>query len=277
MDLWKLLSMAIILALLTPAWTGAVLGNAGSTGDSAGFSPDKKEDIQHRLSRMKGWFTENKGQIENPEVRFVYSGSPAFGFVECGYLLKITGEDNRTAVVKVKFEGASPVSPKGSGMLEHGSSYFVGNDSSKWRTDVPNYQKVVYKNLYDGIDLVFYTTENGLKYDFIVSPGSDPEQICWSYTGAEGVSVDEKGRLHVETKAGEFVEQAPWSYQMKGEEKVEVESGYIVENKGVRFEAGDYDRGTELVIDPLVYSTFVGGGPGWVGWTALSFLIYSGW
>jgi len=57
------------------------------------------------------------------------------------------------------------------------SNYFIGNDPKKWRTNVPNYAKVKYANVYPGVDVVYYGNQGQLEYDFVVQPGADPRQI----------------------------------------------------------------------------------------------------
>jgi hypothetical protein len=37
---------------------------------------------------------------------------------------------------------------------------------------------VRYREVYSGIDLVYYGTEGQLEYDFVVEPGADPNQIA---------------------------------------------------------------------------------------------------
>jgi len=59
------------------------------------------------------------------------------------------------------------------------SNYFIGNDSKKWRRNVPNYAKVKYQNVYPGVDLVYYGNQSGqLEYDFVVAPGADLSVIA---------------------------------------------------------------------------------------------------
>jgi len=82
------------------------------------------------------------------------------------------------AVLRVKLLGGNP-NPKivGTDELPRKSNYFIGNDPKKWRTNVPNYAKVRYANVYRGVDLVYYGNQAQLEYDFVVSPGADPRQI----------------------------------------------------------------------------------------------------
>jgi hypothetical protein len=81
------------------------------------------------------------------------------------------------ALLRMKLVGANP-NPKFVGMeeLPGKSNYFIGNDPQKWRTNVPNYAKVKYANVYPGVDLVYYGNQGQLEYDFVVQPGWDPSR-----------------------------------------------------------------------------------------------------
>ena len=46
-------------------------------------------------------------------------------------------------------------------------NYFIGNDPAKWRTNVSTYRKVRYKDVYAGIDLVYYGNQGQLEYDLL--------------------------------------------------------------------------------------------------------------
>ena len=79
----------------------------------------------------------------------------------------------------MKLLGANP-DAKVTGLeeLPGKSNYFLGNDPKKWRTNVPHFARVRFEDVYPGIDLVYYGTEQGqLEYDFIVHPGADPAII----------------------------------------------------------------------------------------------------
>src|SRR5262249_42381008 len=64
------------------------------------------------------------------------------------------------------------------------SNYLIGNDSSQWRVNIPNYARVEYQDIYPGINLAFYGTQQALEYDFIVAPGADPNNITINIDGA---------------------------------------------------------------------------------------------
>jgi len=166
------------------------------------------------------------------------------------------------AVIRMKFSGAN-TAPVISGQerLQETSNYFIGNDPSKWRTRISKYAKVRYREVYPGIDLVFYGDQRRLEYDFVVSPGSDPSKIRLEFQGIEEASLDENGNLVLQLKDGEVIQQAPVIYQEVDGRRVDVAGGYLIDHKGrVGCKVASWDRQRSLVIDPvLVYSTYLGG------------------
>jgi hypothetical protein len=60
--------------------------------------------------------------------------------------------------------------------LDTYNNYFIGNDSTKW-AQLPDLQDSHIK-YYPGIDLRYYTDNGKLKYDLIVHPGANPENIA---------------------------------------------------------------------------------------------------
>jgi hypothetical protein len=97
------------------------------------------------------------------------------------------------------------------------SNYFIGNDPKKWRMDVPQYGRVVYRGLWEGIDLTFYGTSQGqLESDFTVSPGADPGIVRMAFEGVRKMRLDEEGNLVLEAGAGEVVQHRPVTYQEVG-------------------------------------------------------------
>lgn len=140
------------------------------------------------------------------------------------------------------------------------SSYFIGNDPSKWHRDIPQFGRVEYQAVYPGIDLVYYGNQSQLEYDFRVAPAADPSQIALSFKGA-ATRID-SGDLVLATANGDVRFLAPHVYQQDGKSQKAVAGSFrlLADNK-VGFSVGDYDHKRELVIDPiLTYSTYLGGG-----------------
>jgi hypothetical protein len=141
------------------------------------------------------------------------------------------------------------------------SRYFRGSDPSRWRRDVPQFGRVTYREVYPGTDLTFYGKEGALEHDFVVAPGADPARIRLVIEGASDIRLDAAGDLVVTTALGEVRQGAPVAYQLVGDERRAVPSGYVLDGKGeVGFRVGAYDLDRPLVIDPVLrYSTFLGG------------------
>jgi len=142
-------------------------------------------------------------------------------------------------------------------------NYFIGADRSKWHCDVPTSQAVLYKEVYEGIDLKVYGIEKQIEYDWIVGPGMDPDIITFTYEGTEGTRIDDHGDLLIETGSGRLIHKRPVSYQEIGDKKVAVRAEYRKTGENTYgFVVGAYDKNHSLIIDPvvLVYSTYLGGG-----------------
>ena len=73
------------------------------------------------------------------------------------------------------------------------TNYLLGNDPRHWKTNVPNYGRVAYQEVYPGVDLVYYGRDGELEFDFAVAPGADPRAIHLKLEGAE-VSVSHHER-----------------------------------------------------------------------------------
>ena len=145
---------------------------------------------------------------------------------------------------------------------EYKVHYFIGNDKSQWRTDIPTSEAVVYKGVYKNIDLSIYGVERQIEYDWVVKPGADVTDIRVKYQGVKETRIDGDGNLVIATKFGELMHQRPVGYQEIEGKRVAVEVAFkqVGENM-YGFEPVEYDRGHVLTIDPavLVYSTYLGG------------------
>jgi hypothetical protein len=141
------------------------------------------------------------------------------------------------------------------------SNYFIGSDPRLWRSNVPNYARVRYRDIYPGIDLLFYGTPQGdLECDFVVSPGANANLVRLDFAGAEEPALDGEGNLLFEIGVGDLRLRAPVIYQQVGSTRHKLEGGYAIEPQGqVRFEIAAYDPKHALIIDPILYSTYLGG------------------
>ncbi len=174
----------------------------------------------------------------------------------------------RRTVVRMKVVGANTQAKlEGLNELPGNSNYFIGNDPKKWRTNIPHYSKVRYREAYPGIDLVFYGSPRQLEYDFVISPGADPEMITLAFEGVDRLKIDNEGNLILHIAGGNLIQRAPIIYQEIHGARQAVTGHYVLRDKNrIGVHVAAYDLSKPLVIDPvLVYSTYLGGGAADIG------------
>jgi hypothetical protein len=219
-------------------------------------------------------FEANRGQVADGRVKFVSRNK--------GYTLFLTpdgatlslrsrpnargadataGEGGATSVIRMKLEGArNSARVVGEEELKGKVNYIRGRDPRSWRTGVETFGRVRYRDVYKGVELVYYGNRGDVEYDFVIAPGADPKAIRFTLEGAP-VSLGDEGDLLLQTGGGALKLKKPILYQHVGGARREVEGGYVLgENGAVSFRVGRYDRSRPLVIDPVLsYATFFGG------------------
>ena len=207
-------------------------------------------------------FEVNQGQTD-AQVKFLARGTNGTVFFTPGATVLSLAGNGSDAALYMSLGGANPNSNiVGLDKLSSVTNNFVGNDPSKWQTNIANYGRVEEQGIYPGIDLSYYGNNQQLEYDFNVSPGADPNAIRMSFQGAQSTSIDSQGNLVLQINGSSVVEHAPVLYQVSSNGQRESVSGhFVIEADGqVGFAVGAYDTTRALVIDPtLDYSTYLGG------------------
>ncbi len=165
---------------------------------------------------------------------------------------------------RMTFQGANPavvtsaVRPR-----SYYTNYFIGNDPTKWASEVASYEQVNYTGLYTGINLSAYSTNDRFKYDLIVAPGADPAVIKMNFSGTDGIEL-QNNSLVIHLSTGDIVEQIPYSYQEINNVKYPVSCEYRIATDGhtVSFYFPDgYNENYPLTIDPVVVAATYSGAP----------------
>ncbi len=138
------------------------------------------------------------------------------------------------------------------GVQECKVNYFVGNDPAKWKTHIPTYQSIVYKDVYRGIDMKFYGNNRQMEYDIIVKPGASPSRVQLAYEGVADVRVNDNGEMEIitnsslkrgsgrvseytekagETEAPTIIQKRPYVYQVIDGKKVEREGRFVIRDR----------------------------------------------
>jgi len=241
-----------------------------------------------KFGRMPLSFIPNEGQLDHSVIYYVAGRDTCIYFEPTGVsisLMRFAPPEKAAPIfpkaapflmnkhdqksrwtVKMDFLGvAAGVMPFGDEKTGSVISYFRGRPD-EWKSGLPSYSRIVYRNLWPGIDLAYSGSADCLKYEFVVQPGVDPSTIRLAYRGASRVEVNTEGQLEVDTPLGGFHDQAPLAYQDRHGDRVPIPVAFQIEGSAdpsaaFGFAVGAYDRSLPLVIDPatVIYCGFIGG------------------
>ncbi len=201
------------------------------------------------------YFVENRGQFEG-HAKYVARGTGMTGFFDATSVT-VAADQGR---FRLSFPGGNPA-PRLEGMGPSAARInFLVGAPSQWRTDLPGWDAVAYRDIFPGVDLIYSSSRDRLKSDFVVSPGADPGTIRLRYEGGS-IYLDAQGALVLPTGRGEFREEPPVIYQEVAGQRVTVEGAFRRRRDGtIGFLVGAYNHRLPLIIDPaLSYSTYLGG------------------
>jgi len=192
---------ASLLAALLSIFPGPVAGPATSNRSAEAPMPD--------FGQWPLQFEANAGQT-SPDVSFLsHTPGGTFFFTSSGVLLSLFTEANQgkgnanfgagdnsesqqanvafaaeeetqPEVVSLAFPGANPnVIISGNAVLPGRVNYFIGDDPTRWHTNLSSYGEVTYAGLYPGIDLTYGGLAGRLKGTYAVAPGASPALNWW--------------------------------------------------------------------------------------------------
>jgi hypothetical protein len=232
------------------------------------------------------FFVANEGQWEEPFAFKLSNGGATYYLTQSGMTIDLRQYDRpprsldhdpmdrfsepepvnvRGHVLKMSFVGANP-NPQltGEEKLASYSNYFIGRDPCKWRSFVGHYQRVIAQEVWPGIDVEYQAQAEGVETLYHVKPGADVNQIMIEYEGLDApLRTDSQGNLVLRTSLGDIKEKAPFAYQNNGNKQTQVPIRFkLLDNNRYALACETYDAGKELLIDPLIYSTYFGEGDG---------------
>jgi hypothetical protein len=170
----------------------------------------------------------------------------------------------QTAAVGLTFEGASPdATLVGEGKRSGYYNFFIGSDPGKWRSRVTSYSSVIYRGLYDGVDMRVREADERLEYDLMVAAGTDLEKLVVRADGVSGIDVAGDGSLILQTATGSLRQTPPvtWEELPSGERRALQCRFRKIDARRYGFEVSGRSGQLPLVIDPgLEWATYLGGG-----------------
>lgn len=261
----RILKLQLVMSILVIGWL--LLGPAGGP---AGVELPVAQAARPDLHEAQLYFIENRGQVDPQVSYYLLSRDKTLYFTPTGVTLALNGagtglDGAERWTIKLGFVKGE-ARPVGQAQTETVVSYFRG-PAGQDQTGLPTYARLVYPDLWPGIDLIYTLHDNQLKYQFVIQPGADPARIRLAYRGTTAVRLTDTGQLEVSSPVGSFVDQAPHAYQETGGRGVPVEAVYHLAEPAANgtveygFQLGAYDPTRPLVLDPAVilYAGFIGG------------------
>jgi hypothetical protein len=179
-------------------------------------------------------------------------------FLTQGGVLRVTPQ------VEMRLAGARSVQAEPLDPLPAKSNYLRSSDRALWRTGVPNFARVRFRQVYPGVDLIYHGAASDLEYDFLVNPGASPQRIVLEFSGAEKLCLDGNGDLLVSAGGQELHFHRPLAFQggRGGTYRISRPAAYrLLGSRRVAYRVGPYDKRLPPLIDPvLTYSAGVGSG-----------------
>lgn len=225
-------------------------------------------------STAQAFFVQNEGQWSGAFSTKLDLKQGAIFFNQKGYRVVLAekvhdhqdhdhghhNEGRRALAYQVEFFGAKGESWDASGLESYPRNYFIGDKPEHWKSNLVSFNQSERKDIYPGIDLLFYEQNEKLKYDIELDDSAHPSEIKMLYRGIKQISIRE-GKLVLQTAFGEIKESIPYSYQMINGRKRTVNTSYQLKGDTVSFKVDGYREGHPLVIDPVLeFSTFSGSG-----------------
>jgi hypothetical protein len=227
---------------------------AGATQPA--LSAATKRRVTNAYAKLPLAFIPNAGQTDKHVRYYAQGAGHSFYFTDHKAVLALVKGDHGEAL-QLRFLGANPnakltATDRASGRV----NYFTGSER---HTNLATYGRLVYRDLWPGIDMVFRGQGGKLNYEFRLRPGAKASDVRLAYAGADHVSLGAGGALLIETPLGTLRDAAPRSFQRIDGRRVAVKSHYALTGDTYGIAIGDHDRSRPLVIDPSLYSTYLGG------------------
>jgi hypothetical protein len=214
----------------------------------------------HGLRQLPLGFERNEGQAKSRVDFLARSASYLLSLDPRGISLDLQSRQDVHAVQMRLLGTDMNAEASAFGRLPGVVNYFVGDDPAQWRTRIPTFDRILYRDIYPGIDVAYHGDRGRLEFDFIVAPGSDPGAIRLEFVGLRAMRIDRLGNLVADLAGGRVLWRRPVLYQEIGGNKHLVAGSFVLKDGIVSFKVGDFDPSRHLIVDPvLAYSSYLGG------------------
>jgi muconolactone delta-isomerase len=258
------LTLVLISSLLSLVWLASSQSTASKSLTKSNPSPvssvPSKEAVSAKLATLERGWVKNEGQWDE---RALFSAPGYFGttwITKDGQLVHVAIKGKESWVISERWVGGSVKTITPEEELPTKVSYFIGNDPSKHRSNLPTYRYVSLGEVWSGVEVKLKATQKTVEKLFYVKPGADPSKIVVEVDGAEGLKLSKDGEIIIKTGLGDLKLSKPIAWQEKDGKKLPVEVSYkLIGKNRYSFEVAKADPNLPIVIDPILQSTYLGG------------------
>ncbi|MDG6225847.1 MAG: SBBP repeat-containing protein, partial [Candidatus Thermoplasmatota archaeon] len=207
-------------------------------------------------------FTQNDGQWTDGVLFGAHTdfGSVAFSIGSVHYISTDNGgvPTHRYHPIQLSFIGSDGARPSGEEPLDFPTNYIMGRDANCWIFGAKSYRRILYQDLWEGIDLVYFFTSSELKYEFILGPGSDPRDIRIRLDGHSSLSC--AGNMLAIGTGGSpcIIDSDLYVHYEDGPDEVLPGSFVMIDESTYSFDV-DPPGDRTVIIDPVVSGGYIGG------------------
>ncbi len=250
-----LLALVLVGGLFSLLWL-----TRSQSHSSLASSMLSKEAVSAKLATLERGWVKNEGQWDE---RVLFSAPGYFGttwITKDGQLVHVAIKGKESWVISERWVGGKVQAITPEEELPTKVSYFVGDDPSKHKTNLPTYRYVSLGEVWSGVEVKLKATQKTVEKLFYVQPGADPSKIVVEVDGAKGLKLSKDGEIIIQTGLGELKLSKPVAWQEKDGKELPVEVSYkLIGKNRYSFEVAKADPSLPIVIDPILQSTYLGG------------------
>lgn len=160
-----------------------------------------------------------------------------------------------TSILRINYVGSNKI-PQIIGENEFNCklNYFKSDDRTKWKSYIPLYEKLLYKDIYPGIDVLYSGIQGRLEVKFIIAPNSNIEDIILNFEGNDKLSIDKEGNLQVIINNKILKILKPKFSESNGIVSEVIEGNFVIDDNGkVSFNVFNYSLDNFLEIRLLLF------------------------
>lgn len=225
---------------------------------TSSMTPENLSPVRPSSLQLPILFMPNAGLLQEDVIYQAPLPEGTLQILDSKIRLLLPDRPDGCSSYQLEFPGSRKTNPLIADQTGGYVNMFIGDDPEKWKTRLEMGRSVIYKGLYQNVDLKIYAYGDQIEYDWIVYPGGDPSRIRIRVKSDTPCRLNQDGDIEIKMKTTRILQKKPRSHQVIAGQRVAVDSSFNQTETGLfGVEVLDFDKSVPLIIDPeiLVYST----------------------